>query len=439
MDVACLFVRDFLVALARRDNPRLARRPVVIGGSPDEHAQVVACSPEAAAAGVTVGTTLRRALALCHDAVFLPRQEGHARAEAALITDLLGRYSPVIEAIAPGHVHFEVRGLARMTGVPEEAYLRDLHDAVCEATRLPVAMGVAETVFAAHASAVCAGMAAPSLRADVPLPPVALQNSRSALPNEGWSAGRRNEPAGNGQQLVLVPRGASKEHIARLPVEVLPVSPLMHQKLRLFGLERAGQVAELGFSAVQAQFGPEGARAWELANGKDDSRIVPRREELRVDEEMELPAPTALSEPLVVGTRALLQRALNHRDIRGQSLRRLDWRLGLESGEQVQRKFVFREPTHDLRRMLFVVRQRIERLQLASAATSLGVTLSGVCSEYGHQANLWPVGPRRQKELIEAVEQLTERTGEPQVFRIVEVQPWSRIPERQLALVAFGP
>jgi len=219
---------------------------------------------------------------------------------------------------------------------------------------------------------------------------------------------------------------------------VLPVSPLMHQRLRLFGLERLEQVAALSFSAMQAQFGREGARAWELANGKDDSRIVPRREELRVTEEMELPAPTALSEPIVVATRALLHRGLEHEDIRGQPLRRMDWRLGLESGEQVSRSFVFREPTNDARQMLFVARNRIERLQLASAAVSVGITLSGICSEYGHQGNLWPVGPRRQKELIEAVEQLNERTGGPQVFRIVEVQPWSRIPERQLGLVAFG-
>ena len=82
MDVACLIVPNFLVALARREHPELAKRPVVVGGAPEEHAAVTACSPEAAAAGVTVGTTLRRALALCSDAVFLPLQEGFARAEA---------------------------------------------------------------------------------------------------------------------------------------------------------------------------------------------------------------------------------------------------------------------------------------------------------------------------------------------------------------------
>jgi len=236
-----------------------------------------------------------------------------------------------------------------------------------------------------------------------------------------------------------VEEGQARAFLAKLPVEVLPVAPQVHQRLRLFGLERLGQVAALKFSALQAQFGHDGARAWELSSGRDDSTIIPKREEVRVSEEMELPAPAALAEPLVVGTRALLQRALNRREARGHSLRRLDWRLGLENGEQVSRRFVFREPTNDPGRMLFVVRNKIERLELASAAVTVGITLSGLCSEYGHQANLWQTGPRRRKELHEAIEQLNTRVGEPQVYRIVEVQPWSRIPERQLALVAFDP
>ena len=111
----------------------------------------------------------------------------------------------------------------------------------------------------------------------------------------------------------------------------------------------------------------------------------------------------------MVGTRALLQKALNRREVRGQSLRRLDWKLGLESGEVVTRRTVFREPTNDPARMLFVLKGKIERLQLTAAATTLEVTLSGLCSEYGHQANLWPIGPRRHRELLEAIEQLNTR------------------------------
>lgn len=432
MHVACLYVRDFLVAVARRDDPRLERRPVVIGGSPDEHAAVIACSGEAVAAGVGVGMTLRRALALCHDAVFLPHQEADANAEANRIVELLERYSPLIEAIAPGHVHFEVRGLAQMAGMSEEDFLRDLYDSVRAETGLSASLAAAETVFAAHAVAISDYRFSAPDSADA-----AFVGTAPVSRSRGGGGVNRLSRAEAGP--VLVPPGEDRVYLAQLPVEVLPVSPFVHQRLRLFGIECLGQVAELSFSAMQAQFGAEGAYAWEVANARDDSRIVPRRDEIRIDEEMELPAPTAVSEPLVVATRALLQRGLNRPEVRRQSLRRLDWRLGLESGEQITRKFVFREPTNDVLRMLFVARNRIERLQLTSAAVSVGVTLSGICSEYGHQMNLWQVGPRRQKELIEAVEQLHERVGSPQVFRIVEVQPWSRIPERQLGLVAFGP
>ncbi len=404
MEVACLSVPNFLVALARRDNPVLRGKAVIVGGSPEEHAQVTACSDEAAAAGVTVGTTLRRALALCPKAVFLPLQESAAAGEAARLTDLLRMYSPVVEVIAHGHAHFDVRGLSRMAGMADEDYLRDLHEAALAANGLPVNLAAAETVFAAHAGA-------------------AIPDPRFMISNSG---------------AVLVPGDATRQFLSALPVEVLPVSPAMHQRLHVFGLERLGQLADLPFSAMQAQFGREGARAWELARGNDDTIIVPAREEVRVLDDMELPAPAALIEPLIVGTRALLQRTLSRPEIRGQTLRRLDWRLGLESGEQLTRRFVFREPTNDLARMLFVVKNKIERLQLASAAVSLGVTLSGLCSEYGHQAKLWNTGPRRRRELLEAIDQLNARENEAQVYRIVEVQPWSRIPERQLALIAYG-
>ena len=422
MKVACLLVPNFLVALARREDPRLARQPVIVGGAPEEHAEVTACSEEAAAAGVVPGTTLRKALALCPTAAFLPLRDAAAAQEAAQITDLLRLYSPAVEVISHGHAHFEVRGLAKMTGQSDEAYLADLYEAVTSASGLPVRLAAAESVFAAHAAAVMT-----SLSSD-------RKTSTSAS-----SRGKSSTSLSSHVASIIVTPENTRAFVGKLPVDVLPVSPLMRQRLRLFGLEQLGQVAALTLSAMQAQFGPEGVRAWELARGKDDSTITPQRDELTISEEIDLPAPASLSEPLIAGTRALLQRALNRRELKGQSVRRLDWRAGLESGESVHRRFVFREPTADPARILFLTRGRIERLQLPAAAVSISVTLSGLCSEYGHQSNLWPIGPRRWRELCESIEHLNAREGSPQVFRIVEVQPWSRIPERQLGLVAFGP
>ena len=247
MDVACLLIADFLVAIARRDNPLLRGRPVVIGGAPEEHAAVRACSREALREGVTIGTTLRKALSLCPNAVFLPFREAQAREEAAAIFDLVAGYSPVVEEVAPGHLHFETAGLARLAKLDEETWLAEVQESVAGRSGLPVALAGAPSVFAAHAAATTL-------------------------------AGK------DGGASIVVAEAATAEFLAGLPVEALPVEPAIHQRLRLFGLTRLGEVAALPFSAMQAQFGKPGARAWELANGKDDARIIPARDEVRLTE-----------------------------------------------------------------------------------------------------------------------------------------------------------
>ncbi len=397
MEVACLVIPDFPVALARRDDRALRHQPIVVGGSPEEHAQVRACSQEARAAGVTTGTTLRRALALCPAATFLPWRETQVRDEDERIIRVLEEQSPVVETIEPGHAHFDVRGLARLASCEDAVLLRRIQDVVVAASGLRPALAGADTVFTAHAAA--------SAGSEVP---------------------------------IVVSSEASRAFLHGLPVETLPVPPSMHERLKLFGLSRLGDVAAIPLSAVQAQFGRDGARAWELANGQGDARIVPRQHEVVVTRERELPAPTPLLEPLVVGTRSLLEQALLLPEVRGYLLRRLDWAVILENGEVIERRVVFREPTSDAAHMQFVLRNKIERLQLPAAAASLRIQLSGLCSEYGQQAPLWRTGPKRQRQLLAAIEQLNARVEGPQVYRIVEVQPWSRIPERQLALMPYG-
>lgn len=399
MEVACLLVPDFPIALARRDRPELRGKPVVVGGSAEEHARVTACSDEAATTGVAIGMPLRRALALCPRAVFIPLRQTELATEACRLTDLVCVSSPVVEEVDPRSRAHRNTGLARMLGMGEQAYLRELQQSACETTGLSVSLGAADAVFVAHAAAVVgAGGAAP----------------------------------------VTVAPAETRGFLADLPIEALPVPPAMHQRLRLLGLVRLDDIADLSLSALQAQFGPDGRRAWELAHGRDASVIVPRRASVQVDAELDLPAPSALVEPLVVATRELLQRALQRPELQGHSLGQLDWRLTQEDGELITRRFVFRGPTRDAARMLFVVRSKAEQLKLTAPVVSVAVTLSGLCSEYGHQANLWSVGPRRQRELSEAIEQLNTREGSAQVYQIVEVQPWSRIPERQLAPIAYG-
>lgn len=408
MEVACLLVPDFAVAVARRDHPEVGDRPLIVATA-GETPRVRACCPRTARAGVGEGMVLRRALSLCPRAAVVPADERAIAETAATLRDLVEAHSPVVEEVAPGHLHCDVRGLAQLAGMTAPAYLEELQRAARQASGLPVQLGAGPGVFVAHAAAACA----PSVQ------PSSARGGRTPSP-------------------VLVGADDQATFLASLPIEVLPVPQAMRDRLRLLGIERLGQLAALPRSAVAAQFGPLGARAWDLANGRDDGTVSPRRPEQRVVVAMELPAPAGTIEQLLAATQALLRRALEQPAFHRAAWRGCTWRLELESGEAVVRTLSFREPTADGTRMLFVLRGAIERLTLPSPGVRLELVLTGLCSEYGHQSSLWPSGPRRWQELLEAVEQLHARLGEPQVFRIVEVEPWSRIPERQLALVAFG-
>ena len=398
MNVICARVPRFLVAVARQGSPALRRRPVVIGQSSETRGNVVECSEEATRTGIVPGTPITRVLVLCPSAAVVPLRQEQAELAERAFSAALADLCPAIEHVEPGHVHADVRGMAKLAGLAPEIYLAQLQEALEGRTGLPVRVGGASTVFVAHAAA-------------------------------GYLA----EPA------RYVPGARAPELLAPLPVEALPVSAEMVRRLHLFGLERLEQLGVLPPAALQAQFGREGLLAWRLIRGEEPGRITPARDEIRVIERIELPAHAVTSLPLTLGTEILLQRALRRQEINGRALRQADWVAELENEERLPRRFVFREPTSDQARMLFVIRNAIERLVLPAPAIGVELALSGICSEYTRQERLWQSGPRGQAMLSEAIQQLSTRTGDPQVYRIVEVEPWSRIPERQRALAAYSP
>src|SRR4030042_2974784 len=67
----------------------------------------------------------------------------------------------------------------------------------------------------------------------------------------------------------IAPSGEEAAFLAPLPVDFLPASDAMRWRLGLLGLHTIGDIARLRLGAFQQQFGPEGKRCWELANGVD--------------------------------------------------------------------------------------------------------------------------------------------------------------------------
>ncbi|MEX2425804.1 MAG: hypothetical protein WD401_03485, partial [Thermomicrobiaceae bacterium] len=60
-------------------------------------------------------------------------------------------------------------------------------------------------------------------------------------------------------------------------------------------------------------------------------------------------------------------------------------------------------------------------------------------AEQARQESLLSARPKQLQAIMDAVRQLKQRYGTSPIYRIVEVEPWSRIPERRRALISFDP
>jgi DNA polymerase-4/protein ImuB len=403
MRIACILIPHFPIAVERRHDPSLCRRPVVIGETPDQRKNVLDCSPEAGLQGVHPGMPLRQALALCRDAVFLPPHPALYREVFDSILKVLEDFSPEVEDSHPGCAYLNADGLAlHYDGELDlgERIVRSMR----YATGLVAAIGVGKGKFVA------------------------------------WTAAVTSEPG----QVCTVPSTMEAGFLRPLDVSLLPAMPTGRQtmpdtlrRLRLYGLRTIGDLAALPLGPVQAQFGLEGKRLWDLARGVDDEPLRPRREEEVLSELVRFPAPAVSVEALVAACRRLLVRL--HWRLRGRAARRMRLRALIWDGRSWEKSLTFQEAVIDWERMLFVAKSSLANTALPGPVEELAIELSGITEERGRQSTLFAEKAGLKRQLGEAVQQLRVRWGRSLVSKVVEVEPWSRLPERRHALIDYEP
>jgi nucleotidyltransferase/DNA polymerase involved in DNA repair len=397
MRIACVVIPRFPLAVELLAQPELRGRPVVIGGAPDERKAVVVCSPEAEREGVRRGMPLRQARALCRDAVFIEARHGLYRECHTRMLDALDQISPVIEDAGLGCAYAGVDGLRPLLG-DEQTIAGIMVESVRSALRLRPRVGLAESRFAAWAATLAA-------RA--------------------------------GDTRILEP-GAAAAYLATLPVEHLPVSAAMLERLRWLGLRTMADLTALPRGTLAAQFGPEGALAWDLARGDGGAPLTPRRPAEEVRGQIAFPQPAAGVQAIVAAARHLLARLLARPECAGRAVRGLLLSLVLQNGHRWERVLTFREPVTDRDRLLRALAARLDGITLPAAAEALILGLRDLCGETGIQGSLF-TAQRHSAGLGTALAQLRSRFGRDLVMQIVEVEPWSRLPERRYALAAVRP
>lgn len=94
--IACLTVPYFVAAVEQRDRPYLSQAPLIIGSNTADQSAVYAFSEEAAAQGVTLPMSVRRAQLLAPQALWLPAQQFRYRQAAAELFELLTDFTQLV-------------------------------------------------------------------------------------------------------------------------------------------------------------------------------------------------------------------------------------------------------------------------------------------------------------------------------------------------------
>lgn len=366
---------SFYASVEQRDHPHLRGRPVLVGGG-----VVLAASYEAKARGVRTPMNTGRALQLCPEAIVVPpRMSEYARASKEVFAIFFDT-TPVVEGISIDEAFLDVAGLRRVAGEPH-AIAAELRARVRREVGLPISVGIAGTKFLAKvASAV-------------------------------------SKPDG----LLTVEYGRELDFLHPLPVQRLwGVGPVTAKALRAHGIERIGQLAELGEQRLQPVVGRAAARHLHaLAWARDPRRVDTGRRRRSIGAQRALGRRTHTPgeiEAYLHGLTDRLARRLRNAD---RVCRTVVLRLRFDDFTRATRSHTLPESTDHTETILHTARG------LLSAAVPLiherGLTLIGLALTNLHDADpcqlTLPFGRGPGPELDSTLDEVRTRFGSGAVTR----------------------
>jgi protein ImuB len=389
--IACILVPAFELKAALRERPRLGLQPAALAPPPGKEPLLGPVTAAAEAAGVRPGMRLGEALATCPSLVLVDRDPAGVEEAWEEIVRRLEDAGFAVEPVEPGCLYFETRGVERLYGGVHKALTRAL---AAVGASWDASAGAADRRFAALAAA--------------------------AVARPG--------------QALVVSDDRTQAFLAPLPLTLLPLERERREELEQLGVKEIGQLAGLPGAAVAERLGPDGRRAWSLARGGGRDRVRARRPPAAVAERIEFPEAVGNVLTLWRALDALLDRVLARSERGGREIRTAALAARLVGGGSWRRTVTLREPSGERGVLRAALGPKLA--ELPAPVLALGVELVALAEAGGRQLALVPPeGEERRSRLRDGLRQVRASAGAGAVASVVEVAPWSRIPEQRALLV----
>lgn len=227
----------FFASVEQLDNPKLAGRPLIVGGNPKSRGVVAACSYEARKYGIHSAMAGARAYKLCPQAIFVrPRIERY-REVSIHIMEIFRRHTNLVEPLSL-----------------DEAFL---------------------DISADHLSISSAAQTAESIRSQI-FQETGLTGSAGVSYNKflAKTASDINKPDG----LTIISQKQAKSFIASLAIgKFYGVGKVTEQKMHTLGIRTGQDLLRFDKKELLLLFGKPGAYFYEIARGIDNRPVQSSR------------------------------------------------------------------------------------------------------------------------------------------------------------------
>ena len=416
---ACCWIPLFALRCeaARRSEPGSPPQPGALL-SPEDPRRLWQVSPLARHAGVKPGMMVSQAIGLCAALKLYEPDPVHYDEQFARLLAALAHVSPVVEPTELGLAYVGTDGLEGLYGAPQQ---------IVEAIQLRIAE---------------CGLRIGNSRVES-----AIHNPQSAI-RVGWGRGKfvswvaatRARPG----EAVIVHPGVEGKFLFFQPLAVLPLDPDTHRRLRQLGLKTLGHLAALPEDAIVSQFGRTGRRLWRLAAGLTAEPVIGRPTPEPITATLTFFSPVAEREMLAHALDQLVARALRDPRRSGWRVQVVRARAELEHGASWLVEATLKDPTADRERVAAPLKTRLEQAPPVGAVERLAVEFTAFAPGtaelqlFARDASAAARAGRR-RALTSAAQEIKLRLKRSYLYHVIEVQPWSRLPERRYALIDFEP
>ena len=416
---ACVWVPLFPLRCEEARHEGLSAYPTALL-APDTTRKLWQVSPLARHAGVKPGMTVSQAIGLCPTLRLIEPDPVHYDERFSHLLSALSEVSPVVEPGELGLAYVGTDGLEGIFGSPGKI-LEAIRRTVGQSDGRTVRLGWGFGKFVA------------------------------------WVAASRSKP----DEAVIVPVGSERKFRASQPIAVLPLDTDIHRRLWQLNIRTLGALAAIPEAAVTAQFGDVGKRLWRLAASRIAEPVAGRVTLEPIVVALTFFTPVSERELLVHSLEQLIARALNHPRRIGWRVHAVRLRADLEGGDVSENagrgaaccaptnrswlvNVILKDPTADGDRIAAPLKVRLEQSPPTGAVERLVLEFTAFApgtAELQLFARDAAAAARagQQRALHHAAREVRMRVKRANLYHVIEVQPWSRLPERRYALIDYEP